>query len=67
MVLEGISMHFDTAMTTSTGSFYSSGSSKSRVLVIGAGGIGSNLAFLLATSNKYNVTLIDYDITDEKF
>ena len=71
MVLEGIgglitSMHFDTA-TTSTGSFYSSGSSKSRVLVIGAGGIGSNLAFLLATSNKYNVTLIDYDVTDEKF
>jgi hypothetical protein len=69
MVPEGISMHFDTATiaTTSTGSFYSSGSSKSRVLVIGAGGIGSNLAFLLATSNKYNVTLIDYDVTDEKF
>lgn len=62
-------MYFDiaTIATTSTGSFYSSGSSKSRVLVIGAGGIGSNLAFLLATSNKYNVTLIDYDITDEKF
>ena len=62
-------MYFDiaTIATTSTGSFYSSGSSKSRVLVIGAGGIGSNLAFLLATSNKYNVTLIDYDVTDEKF
>ena len=35
--------------------------------MIGAGGIGSNLAFLLATSNKYSVTLIDYDVTDEKF
>ena len=66
MVPEGISMHFDTA-TTSTDYFYSSRSTKLKVLVIGAGGIGSNLAFLLATSNKYNVTLIDYDITDEKF
>jgi len=66
MTLGGINVYFDTA-TTSTNYSYSPGSTKSKVLVIGAGGIGSNLAFLLAMQNKYNITLIDYDITDEKF
>ena len=57
----------DTSVASSGSYFCSSESHKPKILVIGAGGIGSNLAFLLATSNKYNVTLIDYDITDEKF
>ena len=37
-----------------------------RVLVIGAGGIGSNLIPILSRIGLYNITVYDPDIVEEK-
>jgi molybdopterin/thiamine biosynthesis adenylyltransferase len=38
-----------------------------KILVVGAGGVGSNLTYLLAKLGYNKITLVDFDTTDEKF